>query len=104
MIKNFEYQKQQALERQILKSIKILSKGFDVLVKLQLEIMGERSKLRNKIKVYKNVHTESETDDLIYAMIRDKALPQDEILFVFDMTKEGLDEVLLRVSIKNKIN
>ncbi len=72
------------LEDKILFAIRKLSRGIDILIELQLDIIGHRSKLRNLIMAYESKHGQEGCDDLIRAIIRDQALPEEEIKSAFD--------------------
>lgn len=76
---------QGTIEMNILKSIKKISRGLDLLVRLQLELIGHRSKFKNQITAYRSTYTESEIDDLLMAIVKDNALPPEEICLAFDL-------------------
>ena len=98
-----EYKNQQNIEMSILRNIKRLSKGIDVLVKMQIELMSCRSQLRNKIKVYQDQNSQSEIDDLLFAIIRDRALPREEILVAFDYNDVEYADMIKRLNENNSI-
>ena len=83
-MRKIDYEDPQTLELRILASIKKLSKGLDVLIKLQLEILSHRSTLRNQVIAYKGLHGEAGCDDLMRAILQDQALPAEEIKAMFD--------------------
>ena len=85
------------LEMQILDSVKLLSKSINALIKLQITIMGLRARLRNEIGVFKTEHPQAMSDDLLYAMIQDDALPLEEILIAFDLNKPRFEREIARI-------
>ena len=99
-MRKVDYEDPQTLELRILASIKKLNRGLDVLVKLQLEIIEQRSLLRNQIIAYKGAHGESGCDDLMKAIIKDNALPAEEIKLMFDYDehdyRKGLERLQAR--------
>ncbi len=97
-MRKVEFAKQQNIEMSILRNIKRLSKGIDVLVQMQIELMSCRSQLRNKIMVYQDQNTQAEIDDLLFAIIRDKALPREEIQIAFDYNDTRYAKALQRLN------
>ena len=85
------------LETKILNTIRKLSRGIDILIELQLEIVAQRSRLRNLVIVYGSKHGQEGCDDLIGAIIKDQALPQEEIKSTFDLTDIAFREALERI-------
>ena len=85
------------LEMRILGSIKRLQRGIDILIKLQLEILSNRSVLRNQIIAYEVKHGENGLDDLLHAIIKDDALPKEEIFSAFDMNDYSFSQALERL-------
>ena len=49
----------QLIEWRILDSVKLLSKGINALVRLQVTIMGVRARLRNEISVFKSEYPQT---------------------------------------------
>jgi len=88
----------QCLEMQILDSIKLLNRGTNALIRLQVTIMGLRARLRNEITVFKSEYPQAMHDDLLYAMVKDDALPLEEILVVFDLNKPRFEREIARIS------
>ena len=99
-MRKVDYEDPQTLELRILASIKKLSRGLDLLVKLQLEILSHRSMLRNQIIAYNGLHGESGCDDLMSAILKDEALPYEEIKAMFDYDefefRRGLERLQAR--------
>lgn len=99
-MRKIDYEDPQTLELRILASIKKLSRGLDLLVKLQLEILSHRSMLRNQIIAYSGLHGESGCDDLMSAILKDEALPYEEIKAMFDYDefefRRGLERLQAR--------
>lgn len=87
----------QCLEMQILDSIKLLSRGTNALIRLQVTIMGLRARLRNEITVFKSEYPQAMHDDLLYAMVKDDALPIEEILVAFDLDRSGFEREIARI-------
>ncbi|QDP50710.1 MAG: hypothetical protein Unbinned627contig1001_27 [Prokaryotic dsDNA virus sp.] len=87
----------QSLEGRILGAIRKLSKGIDILIELQLEIIAHRSRLRNLIMAYNSKHGQEGCDDLIRAIVIDEALPNEEIKGAFDLTDIAFREALERI-------
>ena len=87
----------QCLEMQILDSIKLLSRGTNALIRLQVTIMGLRARLRNEITVFKSEYPQAMHDDLLYAMVKDDALPLEEILVAFDLDRSGFEREIARI-------
>jgi hypothetical protein len=52
--------------------------------------------------IYKEHRTEAEVDDLIAAIIKDRALSTDEIILAFDLDLEGWDQCLKRIKEQRK--
>lgn len=76
------------LEARILESITKVDRGARLLSDLVIALDSARSELRNVISAYRSQVSESEIDSLIYAIVKDEALPLREMLFAFDMTEE----------------
>jgi hypothetical protein len=87
----------QSLEGRILRSIYKLSRGIDLLIDLQLEILSHRSRLRNLVSAYDAQHGQEGCDDLIRAIVVDKALPEEEIKSAFDLSDIAFREALERI-------
>ena len=87
----------QLIEWRILDSVKLLSKGINALVRLQVTIMGVRARLRNEISVFKSEYPQTMQDDLLYALIKDDALPLEEILIAFDLNKPRFEREIVRI-------
>ena len=87
----------QCLEMQILDSIKLLNRGTNALIRLQVTIMGLRARLRNEITVFKSEYPQTMHDDLLYAMVKDDALPLEEILVAFDLNKPRFEREIARI-------
>jgi len=87
----------QLIEWRILDSVKLLSKSINALIKLQITIMGLRVRLRNEIGVFKAEHPQAMSDDLLYALIKDDALPLEEILIAFDLNKPRFEREIARI-------
>lgn len=87
----------QCLEMQILDSIKLLNRGTNALIRLQVTIMGLRARLRNEITVFKSEYPQAMHDDLLYAMVKDDALPLEEILVAFDLNKPRFEREIARI-------
>ena len=87
----------QCLEMQILDSIKLLNRGTNALIRLQVTIMGLRARLRNEITVFKSEYPQAMHDDLLYAMVKDDALPLEEILVAFDLDKPRFEREIARI-------
>lgn len=87
----------QLIEWRILDSVKLLSKGINALVRLQVTIMGVRARLRNEISVFKSEYPQTMQDDLLYALIKDDALPLEEILIAFDLNKPRFERKIARI-------
>lgn len=88
---------QNSLEMNILKSIKKISQGLDLMVRLQLELISHRSKFKNQIAAYIATFTEAEIDDLLYAIVKDNALPKEEICLAFDLNLTTLPMRIERI-------
>ena len=99
-MRKIDYEDPQTLELRILASIKKLNRGLDVLVKLQLEIIAQRSLLRNQVIAYEGTHGAVGCDDLMQAIIKDNALPPEEIKLMFDYDehdyRKGLERLQAR--------
>lgn len=76
---------QQTFEEQILDSIKKIGRGLDIMVRIQLELIHHRSKFKNQIAAYRAEYSEKEIDDLIWAIVKDNAIPPEEICLAFDL-------------------
>jgi hypothetical protein len=87
----------QSLEGRILGSIRKLSRGIDLLIDLQLEIIAHRSRLRNLVMAFDARHGQEGCDDLIGAIVRDQALPNEEIKSAFDLSDIAFREALARI-------
>jgi len=87
----------QLIEWRILDSVKLLSRGINALVRLQVTIMGVRARLRNEISVFKSEYPQTMQDDLLYALIKDDALPLEEILIAFDLNKPRFEREIARI-------
>tara|TARA_A100001015_G_C15031124_1_gene733294 strand:- start:3071 stop:3385 length:315 start_codon:yes stop_codon:yes gene_type:complete len=87
----------QLIEWRILDSVKLLSRSIDALVRLQITIMGLRARFRNEIGVFKSEYPQAMQDDLLYALIKDDALPLEEILIAFDLNKPRFEREIARI-------
>lgn len=96
-MRKIDYEDPQTLELRILASIKKLNRGLDVLVKLQLEIIAQRSLLRNQVIAYEGTHGVVGCDDLMRAIIKDNALPPEEIKLMFDYDEQDYRKGLERL-------
>jgi hypothetical protein len=96
-----EIEDPQTLENKILNGIRRLSRGIDILIELQLEIISHRSQLRNLIIAYDAKHGQEGCDDLIGAIIKDKALPDEEIKSTFDLSDIAFREALVRIQARD---
>lgn len=92
---------QQSLEMKILSNIKRVSRGIDLVIQMQIDLMSARSNLRNQIGVYQCERSKAEIDDLFAAIIRDQALPKEEILRAFDYNETRYKEALKRIDERN---
>tara|TARA_R100001440_G_scaffold52049_1_gene71959 strand:- start:719 stop:1030 length:312 start_codon:yes stop_codon:yes gene_type:complete len=87
----------QCLEMQMLDTVRLLNRGTNALIKLQITIMGLRARLRNEITVFKSEYPQAMHDDLLYAMVQDDALPLEEILVAFDLDRSGFECEIARI-------
>ena len=87
----------QCLEMQMLDTVRLLHRGTNALIKLQVTIMGLRARLRNEITVFKSEYPQAMHDDLLYAMVQDDALPLEEILVAFDLDRSGFEREIARI-------
>ena len=100
-MRKIDYEDPQTLELRMLANIKKLNRGLDVLVKLQLEIIAQRSLLRNQVIAYKGIHGEEGCDDLIRAILKDNALPFEEIKAMFDLDEQEYRKGLERLQARD---
>tara|TARA_B100002019_G_C20860048_1_gene398844 strand:- start:227 stop:532 length:306 start_codon:yes stop_codon:yes gene_type:complete len=87
----------QCLEMRMLDTVRLLHRGTNALIKLQVTIMGLRARLRNEITVFKSEYPQAMHDDLLYAMVQDDALPLEEILVAFDLDRSGFEREIARI-------
>ena len=88
---------QQTLERRIVKSVEAISRGLDLMVGIQLELISHRSKFITQITAYRTEYKEAGLDDLIMAIIADNAIPPEEICLAFDLNLTTLRERVARI-------
>ena len=74
-----------------------------MLIDLQLEILSHRSRLRNLISAYDAQHGQEGCDDLIRAIVVDKALPEEEIKSAFDLSDIAFREALERIQERDNL-
>ena len=98
-----EMEDPQTLENKILNGIRRLSRGIDILIELQLEIISHRSQLRNLIIAYDAKHGQEGCDDLIGAIVKDEALPDEEIKSTFDLSDIAFREALVRIQARDNL-
>ena len=87
----------QCLEMRMLDTVRLLHRGTNALIKLQVTIMGLRARLRNEVMVFKSEYPKAMHDDLLYAMVQDDALPIEEILVAFDLDRSGFEREITRI-------
>ncbi len=87
----------QSLEAQMLDTVRLLHRGTNALMRLQITIMGLRARLRNEVMVFKSEYPKVMYDDLLYAMVQDDALPIEEILVAFDLDRSGFEREIARI-------
>ena len=100
-MRKIDYEDPQTLELRILASIKKLNRGLDVLVKLQLEILAQRALLRNQVIAYHGTHGDQGCDDLMQAVIKDNALPPEEIKAMFAYNEQDYRKGLERLQARD---
>lgn len=98
----FDPEEQERIEGQILYLIDRVNSGSTLHWQLVHELNKLRTRLRNTIMIYKEHRTEAEVDDLIAAIIKDRALSTDEIILAFDLDLEGWDQCLKRIKEERK--
>ena len=54
----------------MLDTVRLLHRGTNALIKLQVTIMGLRARLRNAVMVFKSEYPKAMHDDLLYAMVQ----------------------------------
>ena len=94
---DFKMSEQQTFEEQILDSIKKIGRGLDVMVRIQLELIHHRSRFKNQIAAYRSEYCKKEIDDLIWAIVKDNAIPPEEICLAFDLNLVTLRERLEQI-------
>lgn len=93
---------QSTIEGRILYYIDRVQKGSSLLNKLSSELEKNRIRLRVLIDAYRDMYGSESIEDLVAAIIKDDALPVDELLFAFSFDNETFKQCTQMINQRNK--
>jgi len=99
---NFADLDQEMIEGRILYYIDRVYKGSKILNKLSQELDQNRIRLRLLIDAYRQMYGETAVEDLVGAIIKDNALPKEEIIFVCSYDEETFKQCIQNINIRNQ--
>jgi len=93
---------QAMIEGRILYYIDRVYKGSRILNNLSAELENNRIRLRLLIDAYRETYGQTAVEDLVAAIIKDGALPTDEIMFVCSFDEESFKQCIQNINIRNQ--
>ena len=93
---------QEMIEGRILYYVDRVYKGSKILNKLSAELDQNRIRLRLLIDAYRQMYGETAVEDLVGAIIKDNALPKEEIIFVCSYDEESFKQCIQNINIRNQ--
>jgi len=93
---------QAMIEGRILYYIDRVYKGSRILNNLSAELENNRIRLRLLIDAYRETYGQTAVEDLVAAIIKDGALPKDEIIFVCSFDEESFKQCIQNINIRNQ--